>query len=92
MYGAYALEITFSCVCIFGEYKVQTKRSDKYIPISSWADKHDWPCPTELRRLVTFRKQNGLEEYGVVKKIGHRTLINEDAFYRWMEGQKDDSQ
>lgn len=55
----------------------------KYIPIPDWKKHHDWPKEGGLRHLVFNRKQNGFDK--CVKKVGKRILIDEAAFFRWVE-------
>jgi hypothetical protein len=60
----------------------------KFIPVPSWNDHHEWPRHGGLRHLIFNRKTNGLDQFGVIKKVGKRVLIDEAAFFAWIEGQQ----
>ncbi len=63
---------------------VQQKR---YIPAPAWPDYHPWPKIGGLRNLIFNRKTNGLDAFGVIKKVGKRVLIDETAFFEWVANQ-----
>lgn len=65
-----------------------TSNNPRYIPVPSWNDHYDWPRIGGLRNLIFNRKTNGLDQFGVVKKVGKRVLIDEAAFFAWIEGQQ----
>lgn len=60
----------------------QTKR---YIPITAWNEKHDWPPIGGLRHLVFHSESNGFNK--VIRRVGRRVLIDEHAFFQWVEAQ-----
>ncbi|MFT4059798.1 MAG: hypothetical protein QM652_09635 [Legionella sp.] len=60
----------------------------KFIPVPNWNDHHDWPRIGGLRNLIFNRKTNGFDQFGVVKKVGKRVLIDEAAFFAWVDGQQ----
>ena len=55
----------------------------RYIPVPDWENHHPWPSESGLRWLIFNAKKNGFDS--VVRRIGRRILINEDAFFDWME-------
>ena len=58
----------------------------RLIPVTDWSKHHDWPPVGGLRHLVFFEKTNGFAN--VVKRIGRRVLIDEAAFFTWVENQQ----
>ena len=61
----------------------------RLIPINKWPDFHAWPPVGGLRHLVFHAKSNGFDR--VVRRCGRRILIDERAFFAWVEGQQQDS-
>jgi len=59
----------------------------RYIPVPNWEKHHEWPSIAGLRYLIFKRHKNGFDQFGVVKKIGKRVLIDEAAFFEWMSNQ-----
>ena len=59
------------------------KLQTKYIPVAKWKDFHPWPPVGGLRHLINKQKENGFHK--VIKKIGRTILIDETAFFRWVE-------
>lgn len=59
----------------------------RIIPLSQWDKHHPWPTPTALRFYVYNEEANGFRKHGVVKRIGRRILIDEAAFFRWLDAQ-----
>lgn len=62
----------------------------KLIPVPKWNNYHDWPTVGSLRNMIFFEHQNGLAK--AVKRIGRRVLIDEEAFFQWIEEQNPISQ
>ena len=60
-------------------------QSPRLIPLTEWAKHHDWPPVGGLRHLVFFEKTNDFDK--VVKRVGRRVLIDEGAFFQWVETQ-----
>ena len=59
----------------------------RYIPVTKWNEYHDWPTLGGLRHLIFQAKHgkvNGFDK--VVKRAGRRVLIDETAFFKWVEG------
>ena len=59
----------------------------RLIPLAEWPKHHPWPTAPALRFYVYNAKSNGFEKHGVVKRVGRRILINEAAFFRWVDAQ-----
>lgn len=52
-------------------------------PINKWP--HPWPPAGGLRHLVFHSKTNGFDK--VVKRVGKKVLIDEKAFFEWVQEQ-----
>lgn len=59
--------------------------STRYIPVPSWEKHHEWPKVGGLRNLIFNRHTNGFDK--VIKKVGKRVLIDETAFFNWVDEQ-----
>lgn len=59
------------------------KPSRRLIPLTRWNEYHPWPPLGGLRHLVFHEKTNGFNK--VVRRIGSRVLIDEDAYFEWVE-------
>jgi len=57
----------------------------RLIPLTDWSKYHSWPPHGALRHLVFQSKSNGFDK--VIKRVGRRVLIDEDAFFLWVEEQ-----
>ncbi len=57
----------------------------RFIPLTQWPKHHLWPSISGLRYLVFHAKTNGFDR--VIRRAGGRVLINEDAFFEWVEEQ-----
>jgi hypothetical protein len=58
----------------------------RLIPVPNWPEHHDYPSIAGLRWLIFHKETNGFNT--VVKKIGRRVLIDEDAYFAWVEAQQ----
>jgi len=58
-------------------------KKTRYIPASRWNNYHDWPPPGGLRYLIFHENENGF--HVCVRRIGRRVLIDEAAFFEWVE-------
>lgn len=64
----------------------ETKASHgNLIPVTAWPDHHTWPPIGGLRHLIFFEKTNGFDK--VIRRIGRRVLIDEQAFFAWVDQQ-----
>ena len=57
----------------------------RYIPVPKWNDHHEWPPIGGLRHLIFNAEKNGFD--AVIKRCGRRVLIDEAAFFLWIEEQ-----
>ncbi|MBF8274062.1 MAG: hypothetical protein HW380_3167 [Magnetococcales bacterium] len=57
----------------------------RLIPLTQWPNFHPWPPVGGLRHLVFHENSNGFN--AVVKRVGRRVLLDEKAFFTWMEVQ-----
>lgn len=55
----------------------------RLIPINQWHERHPWPPAGGLRHLVFHAPKNGFD--AVVRRVGRRVLIDEAAFFAWVE-------
>ena len=65
---------------------MENKKPSRLIPASQWNTYHPWPPIGGLRHLIFFSALNGFAK--VVKRAGRRVLIDENAFFEWIDGQK----
>lgn len=57
----------------------------RFIPLTEWSKYHSWPPLGGLRHLVFYADTNGFNK--VVRRAGRRVLIDEQAFFSWIEAQ-----
>lgn len=57
----------------------------RLIPATQWNEHHQWPPLGGLRHLIFNAESNGFKK--VIKRCGRRVLIDEAAFFAWMEEQ-----
>lgn len=65
--------------------ETQAQPKTRLIPVTQWNEHHQWPPLGGLRHLIFYAKQNGFEK--VLRRCGRRVLIDEAAFFQWMEEQ-----
>ena len=63
--------------------KTSKEPKTRLIPASDWNDYHEWPPSGGLRHLIFYEKTNGFHK--CIRRVGRRVLIDEDAFFRWVE-------
>lgn len=63
------------------------KTERKLIPVTHWNDHHAWPPQGGLRHLIFNAENNGFDK--VIKRAGRRVLIDEQAFFQWMDEQNE---
>jgi len=61
----------------------------RLIPVTQWNDHHPWPPQGGLRHLIFNSKNNNFDK--VIKRAGRRVLIDEQAFFVWMDEQNEGS-
>jgi hypothetical protein len=59
--------------------------SPRLIPATKWNEYHAYPPIGGLRHLIFHAKRTGFEK--CVKRIGKRVLIDEAAYFKWVEEQ-----
>lgn len=59
----------------------------RYIQLSEWDKHHQYPSTTQFRYLLQKNKGKDSGLGKVVKKIGGKILVNETAFFDWIEKQ-----
>ena len=57
----------------------------RFIPLTEWPKHHSWPPVGGLRHLVFYAEQNGFDK--VIRRAGRRVLIDEQAFFEWLDNQ-----
>lgn len=55
----------------------------RLIPVPKWNQYHEWPPQGGLRHLIFYANTNGFDR--VIRRVGRRVLIDEDAFFNWVE-------
>lgn len=58
----------------------------RYIPVPEWPNYHPYPTIAGLRNFINKKDTNGFDK--VVKRVGKRVLIDEAAFFEWIENQQ----
>lgn len=56
-----------------------------FIPATDWDKHHPWPPIGGLRHLIFNAETNGFNR--VIRRIGRRVLIDEAAFFIWVDTQ-----
>lgn len=67
----------------------QQQNIPRLIPITKWNDYHPHPPIGGLRSLVFNASTNGFDH--CIRRIGRRVLIDEAAFFEWVESQNKQS-
>ena len=57
----------------------------RLIPLTDWPKIHPWPKLGGLPHLVFNARENGFDR--VIRRVGRRVLIDEAAFFAWVEEQ-----
>lgn len=57
----------------------------RLITVTQWPQLHPWPSVAGLRWLIFNASRNGFDS--VVKRVGRRVLIDEAAFFAWVDAQ-----
>lgn len=61
----------------------QHESPPRLIPASDWNQHHAWPPIGGLRHLIFNSMTNGFDV--VIRRVGRRVLIDERAFFLWIE-------
>jgi len=65
----------------------QQDKSTRFIPATEWKNYHPWPAIGGLRHLIFNAKTNGFNK--VIVRAGRRVLIDEKAFFAWLDENRD---
>ena len=57
----------------------------KIIPLTDWNKYHSYPPIGGLRHLVFHANTNGFDK--CIRRIGRRVLIDEAAYFQWVDEQ-----
>ena len=57
----------------------------RLIPATQWPEYHSWPSLGGLRHLIFYADENGFKS--VIRRVGRRVLIDEAAFFEWVDQQ-----
>lgn len=57
----------------------------KLIPVTKWSKHHEFPPIGGLRHLIFHENTNGFHK--CIRRVGRRVLIDESAFFEWVEAQ-----
>lgn len=57
----------------------------RVIPVTDWDKHHSWPPLGGLRHLIFNAATNGFGK--VIRRAGRRVLIDECAFFEWLDKQ-----
>lgn len=60
-------------------------KSTRLLTVTGWSKEHPWPPEGGLRHLIFYARTNGFDK--VIRRIGRRVLIDEAAFFQWVEKQ-----
>jgi hypothetical protein len=74
--------------CVENQRDVPTTADRRLIPLTEWPKYHPWPTIIALRHLVYNAETNGF--HVVIKRVGRRILIDEQAFFEWVEYQSEE--
>lgn len=61
----------------------ESKTSTRLIPVPLWNKFHQCPPNGGLRHLIFNARYNGFNS--VIRRAGRRVLIDEQAFFKWVE-------
>lgn len=56
-----------------------------YLTVNQFTDKHSAFTTGGLRALIFNESTNGLAKSGAIVRIGRKVLINESAFFVWVQ-------
>jgi hypothetical protein len=62
-----------------------TTYTSALVPVNKWPERHPWPPIGGLRHLIFHANTNGFNK--VVRRAGRRVLIDEAAFFQWVDDQ-----
>jgi hypothetical protein len=59
----------------------ESSPTTRFFTVAKWP--HPWPPAGGIRHLIFHANSNGFAQ--VIKRVGRRVLIDEAAFFRWVE-------
>lgn len=63
-----------------------TNNISKRYTVAKFADAYpEFTTESSLRFLIFQSRNNGMDDFGVIERIGRRVLINCDNFFAWLE-------
>lgn len=62
------------------------EQNRRLIAVTDWNKYHSWPPVGGLRYLIFHSAKNGFNK--VIRKIGRRVLLDEQAFFDWVDAQQ----
>jgi hypothetical protein len=65
--------------------EIEEKKRPSLLTVRRLLEKYQWLTEGGIRHFLFHMNENGLCR--AVKKMGRRILIDEDAFFTWIEGQ-----
>ena len=72
-----------------GAARARGPHQRRLIPVNKWPDHHPWPTVPGLRWMIFNAKTNGFD--AVIRRVGRRVLIDEAAFFEWVEAQNEEA-
>jgi len=64
---------------------MKPKTGRRLIPVPRWEDHRGWPPTGGMRHLIFHADKNGFDK--VIRRVGRRVLIDEEAFDQWVDEQ-----
>lgn len=64
-----------------------TPHPSRFLTVAQWTDHHPWPSTGGLRHLILNAHSNGFDS--VIRRVGRRILIDEAAFFIWVDARKE---
>ena len=62
---------------------IQQDKCTRFIPVTEWKNYHPWPAIGGLRHLIFNSDKNGFDK--AIVRAGRRVLIDEQAFFKWLD-------
>ena len=76
-------------ILILHEKLYPTIKETRLIPVTAWNKYYDYPSISGLRMKIHRSQENGFDDYNVVHREGRRVLIDEQAYLRWLNRDKE---
>ncbi|HEX2858866.1 MAG TPA: hypothetical protein VHP58_01515 [Alphaproteobacteria bacterium] len=64
---------------------MEEQDKNRLIPVPEWHNFHQWPPVGGLRHLIFHAEKTGFVK--CIRRVGRRVLIDEKAFFAWVEEQ-----